>query len=267
MLISNGSLVESNAEEILRWKATVGDGIGFVISYDYALQDKNRCHGTYQKVRNAILWLDKHDIHVATNTIFPRDDIGSMKEVFEDYLDLRSQLKRKFLFRIGLDCSNHCGSVYDRESAEEGLRKLSEFVAQHPEYANLISYKFGAVKGSRYFHCGLGYRVLMGIDYDGSLYPCQGAVFDEHKDMFRFGHISDGYDEIMRKRTEMLAKLKHQDLPECKACDAACKVCPLETIKTSYSEFGGMPPKENCEIHKTMSRYIKFYDRSIARKV
>lgn len=254
-LISNGSLIQKNQEQIFQWKELLGNRFSILISYDYSLQDQNRCKNTYQKVRNAIKWLDSKDISVRTNTIFMKNDLTLFHKVFSDYLNLQKELKHKFLFRIGMDNLNLCNSQYDKENTIKSFEAVKEFIKKNPQYAGKIIYKYG---GDRYNSCGLGWRVANGIDVDGSLYPCQGAIYDEHKDWFYIGNVSDNFDTLIERRKEFFSRLRWPIQEECKTCTAWCKSCPLETIKTSVTEFGALPPdKDHCVIHKTISEYFK----------
>lgn len=254
-LTTNGSLIAKNKELILKWYRTLGHKFSVMVSYDYSLQDTNRCKGTYQTVRDSILWLDANNIKVHTNTIFMKENLSQFHEVFFDYLDLYKQLNRKFNFRIGMDNLNICHSQYDEKTTKQSLDIVKKFIDTHPFYSNCIVYKFGK---NRYHSCGFGWRVVNGIDIDGSLYPCQGAIYDTHKSMFYMGNVSQDFDALMSKRSSFFSDFRWPIQEECKKCTAWCKSCPLETIKTSTKEFGALPPdKDHCNIHKTISIYLK----------
>lgn len=252
--ITNGSLIMKLQDRILRWKEMIGQHLEFLVSYDYALQEKNRCGGSYQKVRDGMLWLDANEIDFATNTIFMMEDFPMMQACFQDFLKLKRQLvhNKKIRFRIGLDKIG-CRGEIDYEAAEASLKHFSDILREHPSLSSHITYRFGKLQGSyRKKSCGLGWRMLWGVDYDGTFYTCIGGIFHPRRDELTFGSVYDDPVEVEAKRAAVMEKVV-KPLPEkCKSCNNFCRVCSIDVF-----DRDGIIEDNHCRIHGIVTRAIK----------
>ena len=253
-LITNGSLVAKNFDIVLKWKQLIGNRLSISVSYDYCFQDEHRCKNTYQKVRDAILMIDQADIRLAVIAVLTGKDVQNFHLMYNDYLKLRQQIKHRetFLFRFQMDNQSVC--QVDYQSSLKSLQAMEKFLEAHPDQRQLIVYKYG---GNRYDNCGMGWRVLAGVDYDGSLYPCQGAIYDDNKSMFRYGNVKDNFQTTIHNHDQLIYKLRWPIESKCRTCNSFCKRCPLHSIKTDYIQFGLLPPQSICKAHQFLSRYLK----------
>ena len=251
--ITNGSLITKMSEQILKWKEILGSRLDFLVSYDYALQDQNRCKGSYQKVRDGLLWLDENEITFFTNTIFMMSDFAKMKECFKDFLLLKRQLvhNRNLQFRIGLDKIG-CRKAIDFEAAEKDLEELSSIMKQNPQLEKHITFRFGRLGNSyRKKSCGLGWRMIAGIDYDGTFYTCIGGIFHPRSSELTFGTVYDDPSVVEAKREVVMNKVV-KPLPEkCKPCDNFCRVCAIDVF-----DKNGIVEENHCKIHGIVTKAI-----------
>ena len=257
---TNGSLVDSNKDLLLKWKDLAGrHNIDIGISYDYFLQEQNRCKNTYSKVRDAIRWLDSNNFIYQTNTVFPKENLKDFIPTFEDYLQLQKELKHPYLFKCNID--NGRASSCNLQITYDDLVKISEPIQQyfiaHPEYINNISWK---MKNTRVRNCGLGWRVICGVDYDGSVYPCNGSIFMKPIVDLQYGSIFDDFFKLNEKRSELLNKLPWHITNKCRYCPNICTACPLNTIKSSIKEFNKQPSNDFCKTMGLLSRIIPIRD-------
>ena len=259
-LVTNGSLVDKHKDIILHWQDLLDNKLSVLVSYDYILQDINRCKNTYDLVRNNILWLDRRYISISTNTTFTSGSESKIYDCFIDYTKLQKELRHnKFKFRIGMDGYGDAIRYVNLEKLKESLQNIQRYIFNNPEWKSSISYKYGKVQGicSRYHNCGLGDRVLGCIDYDGKMYPCQGFVYDKFKEVCSYGHISMDFDTLQVNKLILLNKLNYsRRFKVCEECSFLCKVCPLNTIKDKLEEFNGMPEPFHCRFCSEITKYL-----------
>lgn len=251
--ITNGSLIVKMTEQLLAWKDMLGSRLDYLISYDYALQEKNRCKGTYQTVRDGMLWMDRNGISFRTNTIFPVEDLDKFQEVFKDFLLLKQQLSfnADLPLRIGLDKIG-CRKPVDYESVEQSLDGFKSILASREHLKKHITFRFGHKGGNyRKKSCGLGWRMLAGVDYDGTLYTCMGAIFHPYKDELKFGSVYDDISDVVQRREEVFARVV-KPLPDgCVNCKNFCRVCAIDVYKTD-----GVIEESHCKIHRIVTKSV-----------
>ena len=259
-LVTNGSLVKKYKDIISHWQELLKNKLSILISYDYILQNTNRCKNTYDLVRKNILYLDKQGISISTNTTFTSNSESMLYDCFIDYTKLQKELKHnKFKFRIGMDGYGDAIRYINLEKLKDSLQNIQKYIFNNPEWKNSISYKYGKVRNvcSRYHNCGLGNRMLGCIDYDGCMYPCQGFVYDKFKEVCSYGHVSMNFDTLKTNKLNLLNKLNYnRRFKVCEECSFLCKVCPLNTIKDKLEEFNGMPEPFHCKFCSEITKYL-----------
>ena len=253
-IVTNGSLITKKENEILYWKERLGDNLSFMVSFDYSLQEKTRCKNTRDKVIDGIKFLDRSDIKVLTNTVFNPNDLSEFHMVYNDYLKLQRMLRHNFDFRFGTNLIGIEDVVLDEDKIIKSLTASKRFIDKH--HLN-IHYKYTdrRTTNCKEYHCGVGWRVLSGLDVDGSLYPCQGAINDKNKTLYKFASVYDEYENIKTKRDEMISKLRWKT-SKCNECSYVCKHCPLDTVKTNYNEFGLECSDSHCNLHRIITECL-----------
>lgn len=251
--VTNGSLINKLQTKILHWQYELKNRMSVLVSYDFALQNKNRRHNTHSKIWNNIVWLSENNIDYKTNTVVPTNDIPALSECYQQFLQLMQQTKTNKRFRIQFD-----RLMTSYKDVEDGLFQFRKYLDQLPQqYRKMIEYKFGSTEMSRFKNCGLGWRVVCGINYDGTIYPCVGACFKKPIDQLKFGIVDDDFDRIQYKRYYVLSKLNWQSNIDCYLCDAICNYCPLNTIVgDDIQTFGGMPSEDHCKFRKLATKLL-----------
>lgn len=251
--VTNGSLISKLQTKILHWQYEMKNRMSMLVSYDFALQDKNRCHNTHSKIWNNIVWLSENNIDYKTNTVIPTNDIPALSECYQQFLQLMQQTKNNKRFRIQFD-----RLMTPFKDVEEGLYQFRKYLDHLPQqYRKMIDYKFGSTEMSRFKNCGLGWRVVCGINYDGTIYPCAGACFKKPIDQLKFGVVDDHFCDIQYKRDFVLSQLNWQTDIDCYLCDAICNYCPLNTIiNKDVRTFGGMPDENHCRFRKLATKLL-----------
>ena len=253
-IVTNGSLITKRENDILDWKERLDNKLSFMVSFDYSLQDINRCRGTHDKVIEGIQLLDENSIKVLTNTVFNPNDLSQFHLVYNDYLKLQRKLRHNFDFRFGTNLIGIENVGFDEKSIISSLSASKRFIDKH----NLkIHYKYTdrRINNCKEYHCGVGWRVLSGLDVDGSLYPCQGAINDKNKPLYKFASVYDDYEIIKSNRDEMVSKLRWKT-SKCNECNYVCKHCPLDTVITNYNEFGLECSESHCNLHRIISECL-----------
>lgn len=251
--VTNGSLIGKLQDKILEWQHKLNNRLSMLVSFDFALQDRNRCQHTHDKIWNNIVWLANNNIDFKTNTVIPTNDINSLPDCYQQFLQLMHQTKNNKRFRIQFD-----RLMTSFEDVEDRLHHFRNYLDQLPKHQRkMIEYKFGSTEMSRFKNCGLGWRVVCGINYDGTIYPCAGACFKKPIDQLRFGHVDEDFDHIQTKRQYVLSQLNWQSNIDCYLCDAICNYCPLNTIVgDDIQTFGGMPSEDHCKFRKLATKLL-----------
>lgn len=260
---TNGSLISKNKKLIKTWRCGFNDfyRFAFAISFDYVLNNKNRCKNSYNKVVDAIKWLDDNNIQVKTVSAFNTEDLNQFHNVFGDFDRIQSTLKNnRFPFQFQVNRRN---GIHIPHDAHESLGCVGNYIiANNIPIKHYKSKTLGGMKNKRY-NCGLGWRVICGIDYDGGLYPCNGAIWgtsEKSCEVFKYATVYDSYDDIVTKRTELtnkvLSNLKEHE--KCQSCNNICKVCPLTKVtdSNSFDKVDSLPSDDVCELFGLMSQCL-----------
>ncbi len=257
-VITNGTLILKHREFLREWHALCGDRLRIMLSYDWTLQNTQRCPGTEDSGLEAMARLEEDDLPFSVNTIFTRESLPELLTVFRAYLDFMRHFRpsKRVMFRFGMDNFNPGNTRLDWDACRSMATDMRCFLEKFPAASSRIQYKYGRSDigmSCRAHNCGFGWRVLGCVDTDGSFYGCQGAAYDPRADMFRLGHISEGYAALRASSRTFMAKLPPACPPACMDCGALCKQCPLDTVGNDPRDFGGMPDEEHCRIHKLIT--------------
>ena len=262
-IVTNGTLVKDNIDALEQIRNISNNRLSFSVSYDYALQNKNRQSGTYDIVRNAIILLHKRNFPTNTITVFPRGDLSLFFEVVFDFLKLR-RIIPNIIMAFNIDRINSSNTVFDEEMARNSLRKtrkmlssITDTISDVVRYNNSCRFRGGQDK-----NCIVG-SVYIGITVNGDIYPMYNVLHapqNIRKMLYMGNVISDDLDTLDKNHTDLFDRLNFKVPEECTICNAPCRVLPWRTIKNgTIEEFNGMPDEEHCLIHKILAEELDSY--------
>lgn len=251
--VTNGSLIRKNFQYILKWRAFTNNKIAFSISYDYCLQNQNRNNNTEQLIKDNIKLLNRFNIKFSTNSVIPLKDIERIPDVYQSYLQLSNEINNHYQFKFQFDRNIQ---IKDLDQVSKSLGKVKQRLNQLDK--QYLTSKYGIDHfNQRYNNCGLYYRVLCGIDYDGKIYPCQGSIFKTNIDL-SYGTVYDDFDQLMIKREQFHQRYvwSKDKMNKCNSCSLVCNYCPLQTLANSKDNFGAMSDENYCEFRKLITKNI-----------
>ena len=218
-LITNGSLILENKNNLINLigatKLTYSRLVACV-SYDFSIQNEMREEGSYESVRDAIRWLYKEDVLDRVITVFTK-----VYDVFQDFISLREELpgiRATYNLDLGGDLSG-----FDREATEESLKKMAQYLDEHPEhwrsFYHNVRTPFREVKG------GLFGNICSCVDPNGDVYSGYYALFknEEAKNALKYGNIFDNFEDLDKKKDEIISTFKLSRPDMCKNCNCTCK--------------------------------------------
>lgn len=254
-IVTNGSLIETNADMLLHLKSLVGNSLRVCVSYDYSMQDSNRQSGTYDSVRDGIRWLCHNGFKTSTITVFTEDGLTQADTIFSDYLVLRRECSDLEMI-INTVHGNGLKSI-DERKVRETLGKV-KLQIKRSNSLEKVRYNAGCgYRGERYPGCVFG-RVYAGINTNGDLYPGYSVIHNDEitrKTMY-LGNINEDFAVLDKKRDDLISSLNYNIGEECRNCGTPCQLLPWNTIQTGAEEFNAMPEENHCRIHKLVKKYL-----------
>ena len=259
-IMTNGTLIRNYRTNLLKLKHILKNKLNIGVSYDYALQNKNRQENTYDIVRKNIIWLYDNKFNVDTGTVFPRGDLPKFYDVFLDFIELRKRIPTMRL-RYNIDRVNASDTSFDEEETRKALKKTKAWIIEHNLNRSAIYYNNSCkYRGDRAEDCIVG-EVYASVCVTGDIYPMYNVMhaLPNIRDMLYLGNVFDDFDELDKKHKELFSSLNFIVPEECVKCKAPCRVLPWRTIKNgSIDEFNTMPSEEHCRIHQILYEELNF---------
>ena len=255
-LITNGSLVKNNIAALTQMRADNQANILTNVSYDYALQNETRNADSYEEVRAGIRLLYKNDFTRRTISTFAAKNIHRINEVFFDFVALREELP-ELQAVFNMDRFGPSFSTMNEEALTAALKEIRSYLWNHPEMRGtfVLNSNVGRTRKDSLTENFYG-NIAFAMYHDGSLYPSYESALEPCAELLKFAHVEDSFEEIEQKREAFLASVPH-NLPEaCTTCDVSCRVIPWRTMKTSLSEWNGMPDAGHCHVHQLLGEYL-----------
>ena len=252
-VVTNGMLVN----ELKPWLLSMKERGNFrvSVSYDYCLQDEMRHEGTYQLVRDSIVWLYSNDILHNVVATLSLGSLSRLADVFSDFIRLRRHAPDlQLLFNID---RHYCPEEYDEEAFVRSLISIRSYLARTGSFGlvhpNLWSYKRGCSSDGSLI-CG----AHSGVDIDGSIYPVYNIAFhsDVRKNLLRYGSVFDDFAAVMARREQVMQGINWTLPEQCQKCENWCRENLWRSIQTSLSEASGCPGDPHCRIFGLLTQYL-----------
>lgn len=259
-IVTNALLPGDIKEKLLKLKRfSKIVNLRIIASYDFSNQNDTRQEGTYQIVRDNIKWL-YHNMKLGRCiTVFSAQNFHKMHEVFFDYLELKNELPNLHL-DFNIDRYGDIPLSLDETAIRESLSKIKDYIDIHPEIRDYFQYNscIGIKRSDNAQNGCFCSGIIASMAEDGSLYPGYDVTFesDTVSKLLYIGHITEPFEEIERKRHNLLSKLPTYPNPVCIDCNVPCRVFPWRVVKTSLSEWNSLPSEGHCKIHKLIGEYL-----------
>jgi len=162
-----------------------------------------------------------------------------------------------FRVMVKLSCAVHLTlvpeSAWTDEHIEIAKKEFTKIMNLYEKLSMRAPLAFNIAKGcinDSMRNCETGHN-MVGIDIDGSIYPCHRFTFHKNKEDWKMGNV-----ESSKIRYPILDPF----FSECDGCECRiCHPCPSQMILSDQ----GAPPEKYCAIYKAIQQVCE----PIARKV
>ena len=259
-IITNASLVNEKLDILKQMREENQSRLNVIASYDYAFQNETRHPGSYDTVRDGIRILYNNGFTTRTISVFNAKNIYRIDDVFFDFVKLHYELPL-LQSVFNLDRFGPYFTSVDIDRLRKSLSHIQAFMRYHPEMKSFFKLNDNmgrtrqSTRGGNFFG-----GISCALYHDGNVYPGYEIPHSERPEFVKIlhlGHINDSFEEIEKKRIELISKLP-KNLPEkCQTCGTTCRMEPWRTVRNSLSEWDGIPKDPSwCKIRGLLDQYL-----------
>ena len=256
---TNGSIVGENIDILNQMRDDNNSKLYVNVSYDYAFQNETRHPGSYDTVRDGIRILYNNGYECRTISVLTAENIHRIDELFFDFIEFRKEIP-DLACDYNMDRFGTSFSTVSNESLYPALEKIQAYMFDNPDIRKsfCLNTAYGRKRRESLMAHVQDY-IHLAMYHDGLCYPAYDVAWEDSNisQMLCYGSIDEPFEDIENKRSEIVSTLPKELPEECATtCTASCKVIPWRTIKTSLSEWNGMPDEGHCRVHKLLTKYL-----------
>ena len=259
-VVTNGLQVLKYTDEILYMRKILNNNLNIFVSYNFSLQNETRQDGTYERIRDSIRWLCSQGFLVNCPVVFTPSNIHKIGEVFDDFMNLRKETNNMCIATYNYFKDDSPYSVVKENILRQELSRIRDIF--YKEGIKNLYDKFrysmiGVVRGDHRRDC-LFAAVPAALSPDGNIYPGYDVCHDNEfvKNLLRFGKVGDKFEDIDKKRLDLVRTLSLEPPKKCYTCPSQCRVIPWRTVINDASQFNSLPHPERCKVVNIIGEYL-----------